>query len=550
MTSSTADSSTTDSSTTDPSTVGPQAETDDLHLGSFSEHGPWSLAKTPPTWLADVDRLRAEQVRLVPQLVKRPRLPPVVRAVTVGSVIGSSLAVWGLRHRGKPDSSAELSRRIRRSAERLGTTYIKLAQIISAGEGVFPAELVNECKKCRDQVPPETYQTVVSTIEAEFGRPMHQIFRNFEPAPLAAASIAQVHAATLLTGEEVVVKVQRPDIDQVVYRDIRVLAWLGPLLVGRIPVSALANPPALVDLFAETIVEELDFRVEAANMLDVARVLLDIGQRSFVVPRPHPELVTQRVLVMERVSGFRFDDAVGMQAAGIDTEAVLKTGMLGFLEGAFLHGIFHGDLHGGNLFVMDDGRTALVDFGITGRLTQPERLAFLKMMMAATTNDVNGQVAALRDLGALPSDIDIEAVVKDLGLDGPPIDPTQLAPEELAAELRRILKALLAYGARMPKPLMLYVKNTIFLDGAIASLAPNLDMFAVLTEIATHFAVTHGSTIASQLGRPEDEWELDLYGLKASFGVDPATTDQFTYAELKERRELIRKRLSGRRLTQ
>ncbi len=523
---------------------------DDLHLGSFSEHGPWSLATTPPRWTADVDRLRAEQVRLVPRLVKRPRLPPVVRAVTVGAIIGSSLAVWGLRHRGKADSSAELSRRIRRSAERLGTTYIKLAQIISAGEGVFPAELVNECKKCRDQVPPEDYQTVVSTIEADFGRPMHQIFRNFEPIPLAAASIAQVHAATLLTGEEVVVKIQRPDIDQVVYRDIRVLAWLGPLLVGRIPVSALANPPALVDLFAETIVEELDFRVEGANMLDVARVLLDIGQRSFVVPRPHPELVTRRVLVMERVSGFRFDDAVGMKAAGIDTEAVLKTGMLGFLEGAFLHGIFHGDLHGGNLFVMDDGRTALVDFGITGRLTQPERLAFLKMMMAATTNDVNGQVAALRDLGALPADIDIEAVVKDLGLDGPPIDPTQLAPEELAAELRRILKALLAYGARMPKPLMLYVKNTIFLDGAIASLAPNLDMFAVLTEIATHFAVTHGSTIANQLGRPQDEWELDLYGLKASFGVDPSTTDQFTYAELKERRELIRKRLSGRRLTQ
>ena len=332
---------------------------DDLHLGSFSEHGPWSLATTPPRWTADVDRLRAEQVRLVPQLVKRPRLPPVVRAVTVGAIIGSSLAVWGLRHRGKADSSAELSRRIRRSAERLGTTYIKLAQIISAGEGVFPAELVNECKKCRDQVPPEDYQTVVSTIEADFGRPMHQIFRNFEPIPLAAASIAQVHAATLLTGEEVVVKIQRPDIDQVVYRDIRVLAWLGPLLVGRIPVSALANPPALVDLFAETIVEEFDFRVEADE--HARRRPRPARHRSAQLRRSPPPSRAghRRVLVMERLSGFRFDDVAGMKAAGIDTEAVLKTGMLGFLEGALLHGIFHGDLHGGNLFVLDDGRTAL-----------------------------------------------------------------------------------------------------------------------------------------------------------------------------------------------
>ncbi len=504
----------------------------------------------PPRWREQVEELRAAQARLVPELVRRPRVPPMGRAITVAALLGSSIAVWAVRERRGNDASACLSRRVRRGAERLGTTYIKLAQIISAGEGVFPADLVRECKKCRDQVPPEDYQTVVATIESEFGRPMHEIFLNFDPTPLAAASIAQVHAATLRSGEQVVVKVQRPDIDQVVYRDLRVLAWIAPLLVGRIPVAALANPPALVDLFAETIVEELDFRVEGANMLDVAKVLLDIGQENFVVPRPHPELVTRRVLVMERVSGYRFDDAVGMRAGGIDTEAVLKTGMLGFLEGAFLHGVFHGDLHGGNLFVMEDGRTALVDFGITGRLSQSERLAFLKMMMAATTNDAKGQVEALRDLGALPLDTDVSAVVKDLGLDGPPIDPTQLAPEELAAELRRILKALLAYGARMPKPLMLYVKNTIFLDGAIASLAPNLDMFAVLTEIATHFAVTHGASIASQLGQPNADWELDLSGLKASFGVDPSTTDHFTYAELQQRRELIRKRLSGRMLTE
>lgn len=525
-------------------------EADDLHLGTFSEQGPWSLAQRAPVWRKGVDRLRIEQTALVPRLVRRPRLPPLRRAATVARIVGWNLGIWAVRDRKRPDSSAALARRVRESAERLGTTYIKLAQIISAGEGIFPSALVDECKKCRDQVPAESYETVVATIERELGRPMHEVFLNFEPVALAAASIAQVHAATLRTGESVVVKVRRPDIDQVVYRDLRVLAWLGPLLVGRIPVSALANPPALVDLFAETIVEELDFRVEGANMLDVARVLLETGQGNFVVPRPHPELVTEQVLVMERVDGFRFDDAVGMRAAGIDTEAVLKTGLLGFLEGAFLHGVFHGDLHGGNLFVMQDGRTALVDFGITGRLDQSERLAFLRLMMAATTNDAHGQVEAIRDLGALPPDTDVAAVVRDLGLDGPPIDPTLLAPDELVAELRRILKALLAYGARMPKPLMLYVKNFIFLDGAIANLAPQLDMFAALTEIATHFAVTHGASISSQLGQPAGPWELDLDGLKASFGVDPATTDHFTYAELRERRALIRKRLGSRALTE
>ena len=108
--------------------------------------------------------------------------------------------------------------------------------------------------------------------------------------------------------------------------DLQTMAWIAPHLVGRIPVAALANPPALVELFAETIVEELDFRLEAANMLDVAAVLRELGQDGYVVPRPHPKLVTRRVLVMERLSGFNFDDVAGMQDAGIDTEAVIRTG--------------------------------------------------------------------------------------------------------------------------------------------------------------------------------------------------------------------------------
>src|SRR3546814_4150890 len=112
-----------------------------------------------------------------------------------------------------------------------------------------------------------------------------------------------------------------------------------------------------------------------------------------------------------------------MTDAGVDTEAVVRTGMVGFMEGAMLHGIFHGDLHGGNLMVLPDGRTALLDFGITGRLSEQRRLAFLRLLMSATANDLTGQLESLRDLGALPPDTDIQAVIRDLGLDGPVLDP-------------------------------------------------------------------------------------------------------------------------------
>jgi len=196
-----------------------------------------------------------------------------------------------------------------------------------------------------------------------------------------------------------------------------------------------------------------------------------------VIPRPHPELVTPRVLVMERLDGFAFDDVAGMVDAGVDTEEVVRIGMIGFMEGAMIHGIFHGDLHGGNLFVLPDGRVALLDFGIIGRMDETKRRAFLRLLITATMNDVKGQLAALRDLGALPPDTDLDAVIRDLNLDGPPLDPTQLTPDEMIAEIQKVVKALLGYGARLPKELMLFVKNMVFLDGAIASLAPDLDLF-------------------------------------------------------------------------
>lgn len=527
----------------------PNRVPDDLELGSFSDNQPWSLHQRELPWLRKVPILRRQQARFLPDLTRRPKLPPLTRGAIVAQHLGTTMAGWYMKERRSGDSRRHLSERLRIAAEILGPTYIKLAQIISAGEGVFPAELVEECKKCRDQVPAVDYQDVVAVIEAEFRKPLHEVFRAFDATPLAAASIAQVHAATLRSGEEVVVKVQRPGIDQLVRKDLRVLAWLAPFLVGRIPVSALANPPALVELFAETIVEELDFRLEAANILDVGKVFVELGQEGFVVPRPHPELVTKRVLVMERLSGFNFNDVAGMKAAGVDTQAVIKTGMIGFLEGAFLHGVFHGDLHGGNLFVMPDGRTALMDFGITGRLSEEERMAFLRMMMSAMTNDMKGQVAALRDLGALPKDTDIDAVMADLKLDGPPLDPTTLSPDELVKEMQGVIKSLLGYGARMPKSLMLYIKNLIFIDGAIATLAPELDMFSAVTDVATHFATTHGQTIAGQLGMGEKEMDLDLDGIKANLGgLDPDSVDELTYQDLKERRALIQRRLSGRHL--
>ena len=277
-------------------------------------------------------------------------------------------------------------------------------------------------------------------------------------------------------------------------------------------------------------------------MLDIAAVFAGTGQRSVVVPRPHPELVTRRVLVMEHLHGFAWANAAGMRDAGIDTAAVLRSSLIAFLEGALLYGVFHGDLHGGNLLVQPDGTVALLDFGITGRLDEFRRQAFLRLEMGATTNNLTLQVEALRDLGALPGDSDVQAVIRDLGLDRPAVDPTTLTAEEMMAELREVTKALLGYGARLPKELMLFVKDMLFLNGAMASMAPDVDILGEVVAVATYFSERHGERIARDVGFDVLSAPIDLDGYRAALGF-PDQTDSITFRDLQERRELIRRRL-------
>ncbi|HEY2215574.1 MAG TPA: AarF/UbiB family protein, partial [Acidimicrobiales bacterium] len=227
------------------------------------------------------------------------------------------------------------------------------------------------------------------------------------------------------------------------------------------------------------------------------------------------------------------------------TEAVVRSGMIGFLEGCMMHGIFHGDLHGGNLFVLPSGKIALLDFGITARLSEAKRLALLSLLVSATNGDIPGQVRAMRDLGAFPESVDVDTVVEQLGLNGAPIDPTKMSPDELVADLQRSMKSLLALGAKMPKELMLFVKNMMFLDGSIATLAPDLDLFGEIEAISLMFAEKHGARIMAQLGLEQQvDWQPDLTSIKGSFGLDESTK-RMSHRELQERRVQIRQKFDG-----
>ena len=217
----------------------------DVAQFSFTDDGPWVVDRSELSWTAGIAVLRATLRRQVPLLTRRRVLPPPGRLGVVAVRLGAAVAGWAVveRRRGGSVSRAGLSRRLRRTAEHLGPTYIKLGQIISSGEGLFPSELVEEFKICRDQVPAEDFESVRRVVEQDLGRPLDEVFERFDPVPLAAASIAQVHAARLRDadgspGPDVVVKVQRPTIRTQVHHDLAVMSWLAPFLVGRIPIRS------------------------------------------------------------------------------------------------------------------------------------------------------------------------------------------------------------------------------------------------------------------------------------------------------------------------
>ena len=530
----------------DPSSPATPLSSPDLEFGVFTDEGPWVLDLDDIPWRWEVDRIRRGLEVEVETLVHPARIPPLGRLVKAVVAIGGAMLGWLAFEWRRPSSRAGISRRMRMAFEQLGSSYVKLGQIVSSGEGMFPDELVGEFKLLRDQVAPEPFDEVRAVIEVELGGRLDDLFAEFDPEPIAAASIAQVHAARLRTGEEVVVKVQRPRVAELFRADIAALAWLAPHLVGRIPVTALANPPALVELFAETVIEELDFRLEADNMLDIANVFAQTNQRAMLVPRPHPTMVTRRVLVMERLRGFAYDDVESMNQAGIDTHALLTAGFIATLEGAMIFGVFHGDLHSGNLLVRPDGRTAVFDFGQTGRLTEPKRVALLRMLMGSGTGDVRNQIAAMRDLGAFPPDIDIDAVVADLDLEGPVRDPTQMDADELMDQMRDMTQKMLGYGARMPKELMLFVKNMMFLNASTAILAPDIDMIQQMMKVLTYFVETHGERIFREIGLDAAAITPDPEALKAAMMID-SDTETVTFRDMQQRRQEMQQKMQNRR---
>ena len=329
-----------------------------------------------------------------------------------------------------------------------------------------------------------TLSVALSYVDAraprtQLGAPIETLFKSMEEAPLGSASIAQVHGAVLHDGRRVVIKVQRPGIADVVDADLwwmRRGAWILEKLFRT---ARLANMSGVIDDFDRTIHEEIDFEREAENLREFNTIMAHHGITDVRAPAPVDEMVSRRVLVMERFFGFKADDVEGVAGAGIDPEVYLRKGLRAWLLTVVLHGFFHGDAHAGNLMMLPDGPACgFLDFGIIGRFDDTQRSQVIRYVLAFAAQDYGSLAEIMMEIGAVSGAIDRDALVEDLETVYSPLLSKAMADIHYDEILPDATRVAYKYGITLPREFLLILKQLLFFDRYAKLAAPSLNVFS------------------------------------------------------------------------
>ena len=463
-------------------------------------------------WLAWAPGARAAVAAEARQLA-RPSLRPVaLRAVgRTGATIarGVTPGLLGDLRRRATGGGRDPGAGVRRAQELVragGPSYVKLGQFVSTAQGMLPDEWVEAFSWCRDTVPPLAPGVAEQIIENAFGAPIDRVLCDFDPVPLGAASIAQVHAARLPDGTEVVAKVRRPGLRRQFEADLRALA-LAAAAAERVSRHArLANVTGFVELFATLLLEEIDFRFEAVNQVELALASEDAGHDYLAYPRPVPSLVAEDVLVMTRVAGVPYTRALSAFPEVVDGERLLRLAITGVLEHTLAYGVFHGDLHAGNVFIAPDGTFSILDFGIAGRIDAEQRAALFTFLYGFAQNDTVLQLQGLQGFGAVPAGQDLGALAERIESRLNAVDPSILARDKpmsvdmLGQVLGAVIRILTESGFTLPKELVLFFKNLLYLNGFAATLARDTNLFDEIPPVFAYFVQRYPAELALILG--------------------------------------------------
>ena len=380
----------------------------------------------------------------------------------------------------KPRSQVQrLSRpeRLRMAMEELGPTFVKLGQLLSTRPDFIPPDYLTELAKLQDNVPPFSYQEVVDIFVEEFGKPPEDVFAYFDQQPLAAASIGQVHRARLEDGTEVVLKVQRPEIENIIAVDLEILAHIASLMEEHLEEVQGHRPTAIVHEFARSLSREIDFSIELTNIQRFARQFE--GNTDIHVPLVYPQLSSERILVLEYVDGIKASDLKSLRREGRNLKLIAERGANLVMEQIFIHGFFHADPHPGNILVLPEDVICFIDFGQMGRLNLKDREEFTDLVLNLVGGNERKVTKGVLKLTLQHGEVDRDGLARDLG---ELMDQYLYKPlKELAAGkiLQDLLDLVTRHGLSLRPNLYLMMKALSTVEGVGLQLDPDMELITL-----------------------------------------------------------------------
>ena len=363
--------------------------------------------------------------------------------------------------------------RVRLVVEELGPTFIKFAQLLSNRPDILPDDLIKEFEKLQNEVPHFPTKTAIAIVEQELGKPIHELFSFFDNIPVGSASIGQVHRARLLDGQDVVVKVQRPNVRDKVLSDLALLHQIISLTSGYFETHGVLNPVEVVETFEKTMIRELDYLSEARNIEQFRH--LYHNEKSFYIPKAYRQFSTSRVLVIEFVSGCKISDLPQLERWGLSPQKVAEHGIDIYLKQMFVHGLFHADPHPGNVLVRPNGQVVLIDFGMVGRLSSRQKYALASVMIGMMQRDARSMATNLRRLAsghAINSHRAFEHDLEELIEDFVVVNVDQMGVADFIGRLQQIVYR---YKLQLPGSIFLMLRALAIIEGVGQVLHPQFD---------------------------------------------------------------------------
>ncbi|WP_241645907.1 MULTISPECIES: ABC1 kinase family protein [Methanohalophilus] len=372
--------------------------------------------------------------------------------------------------------------RARKVLEELGPTYVKFGQLLSMREDLIPLKYAQEFTKLQNDVPPFPFEDVKAVLKTELGGDIPELFSDFDEKPVAAASIGQVHKARLHSGEDVVVKIQRPGIRRIIEADLDIMYSLAGFAQQHIEEIKLYNPVAVVDELSRSIHSEMDYTQEARN---IEHFLSNFeNDPVIVIPRVYNDYSSDRILTLEYIEGIKCNKFEKLANENLDREKIATDVSEAFMKQVFEHGFFHADLHSGNIFALEDGRIALLDFGMAGHLSEDMRGLLVDALLAVTNGDSTQYIEVMRDLGVADEKLDVRSfkvdydhfLFKYYGRTLDQVDATEVSSE--------MLSLLRKHQIQVPPNIALLFKGVMTVGGFAMQMVPDFNV----TEIAEPYA--------------------------------------------------------------